>query len=82
VLYAVQGRISNELFTGRTTNAAWRDKPTFYAVSKNDRTIDPDLERFMAERMGAKTIELDASHLSIVSKAREVADLIIEATGG
>jgi hypothetical protein len=50
-------------------------------VSKNDRTINPDLERFMAQRMNAKTIELDASHLSIVSKAREVADLIIEATG-
>jgi hypothetical protein len=69
-LYAVQGRISDELFTGRTTQAAWHDKPTFYAVSKNDRTINPDLERFMAQRMNAKTIELDASHLSIVSKAR------------
>jgi pimeloyl-ACP methyl ester carboxylesterase len=80
-LYAVQGRISDELFNGRTTHAAWRDKPTFYAVSKNDRTINPDLERFMANRMGAKTTELDASHLSIVSKAREVADLIIEAAG-
>ena len=81
VLYAVQGRISDELFNGRTTQAAWRDKPTFYAVSKNDRTINPDLERFMASRMNAKTIELDASHLSIVSKPKEVADLIIEAAG-
>ena len=70
MLYAVQGRISDELFNGRTTQAAWRDKPTFYAVSKNDRTINPDLERFMAQRMNAKTIELDASHLSIVSKAQ------------
>ena len=80
-LCTVQGRISDELFNGRTTQAAWRDKPTFYAVSKNDRTINPDLERFMANRMNAKTTELDASHLSIVSKAREVADLIIEAAG-
>ncbi len=80
-LCAVQGRISDELFNGRTTQAAWRDKPTFYAVSKNDRTINPDLERFMASRMDATTIELDASHLSIVSKPREVADLIIAAAG-
>jgi pimeloyl-ACP methyl ester carboxylesterase len=43
-LYAVQGRISGELFTGRVTQAAWRTKPSSYAVSKNDRTIDPDLE--------------------------------------
>jgi pimeloyl-ACP methyl ester carboxylesterase len=78
-LYAVQGRISGELFSGKVTQAAWRTKPSFYAVSKNDRTIDPDLERFMAKRMNANTIELDASHLSIVSKAKEVADLILQA---
>jgi len=78
-LYAVQGRISGELFSGKVTQAAWRTKPSFYAVSKNDRTIDPDLERFMANRMNATTIELDASHLSIVSKAKEVADLILQA---
>jgi len=35
----------------------------------------------MAERMNASTIELDASHLSIVSRAKEVADLIIQAAG-
>ena len=51
------------------------------AVSKNDRTISPDLERFMANRMNAKTIELDASHLSIVSRAKEVSDLVLEASG-
>ena len=78
-LYAVQGRISGELFSGKVTQAAWRTKPSFYAVSKNDRTINPDLERFMAKRMNANTIELDASHLSIVSKAKEVADLILQA---
>lgn len=53
--------------------------PSFYTVSKNDRTINPDLERFMAKRMNATTIELDASHLSIISKAKEVADLIMKA---
>ncbi|MCW2627845.1 MAG: hypothetical protein QOE48_3540 [Mycobacterium sp.] len=78
-LYAVQGRISGELFSGKVTQAAWRTKPSFFAVSKNDRTINPDLERFMAKRMNANTIELDASHLSIVSKAKEVADLILQA---
>jgi pimeloyl-ACP methyl ester carboxylesterase len=78
-LYAVQGRISGELFSGKVTQAAWRSKPSFYAVSKNDRTIDPDLERFMAQRMNATTIELDASHLSMVSKANEVAELILQA---
>jgi pimeloyl-ACP methyl ester carboxylesterase len=81
VLCAVQGRVSSELFKGKTTQAAWRTKPSFYAVSTNDRTISPDLERFLAKRMNATTIELDASHLSIVSKAKDVSDLIITAAG-
>ena len=50
-------------------------------VSKQDRTIDPDLERFMAARMKATTIEVDAGHLSLVSHAPEVATLILQAAG-
>jgi len=46
------------LLTGKTKHASWRSKPSFYAVSTEDRTINPDLERFMAKRMGAKTIEV------------------------
>jgi len=67
VLYAVQGRISDTLFTAKVTQAAWRSKPSFYAVSTQDRTINPDLERFMAKRMGAQTIEIPAGHLSLIS---------------
>jgi pimeloyl-ACP methyl ester carboxylesterase len=62
--------------------AAWRSKPSWYAVSKQDRTINPDLERFMAARMKATTIELDSGHLSLVSHAPEVATLILQAAGG
>ena len=81
VLYAVQGRISDTLFAGKTTAAAWRQKPTWYAVSTQDRTISPDLQRFLAKRMKATTIELPASHLSLVSRPKEVADLILKASG-
>jgi pimeloyl-ACP methyl ester carboxylesterase len=79
VLYAVQEPFQKALLTGRTTQAAWRSKPSFYAVSSEDRTINPDLERFMAKRMGAKTIELKASHLSLISHPEEVSRLILEA---
>jgi pimeloyl-ACP methyl ester carboxylesterase len=79
VLFAVQGRISDTLFDARVTQAAWRSKPCFYQVSAQDRTINPDLERFMAKRMKARTIELPASHLGIITHAREIADLILEA---
>jgi pimeloyl-ACP methyl ester carboxylesterase len=79
VLYAVQQPFQKTLLTGRTTQAAWRSKPSFYAVSTEDRTINPDLERFMAKRMGAKTIEVKASHLSLISHPEEIAALILEA---
>jgi pimeloyl-ACP methyl ester carboxylesterase len=81
VLYAVQEPFQKALLAGKTTHAAWRSKPSFYAVSTEDRTINPDLERFMAKRMGAKTIEVKASHLSLISHPQEIADLILEAAG-
>jgi pimeloyl-ACP methyl ester carboxylesterase len=81
VLYAVQQPFQKALLTGKTTHAAWRSKPSFYAVSTEDRTINPDLERFMAKRMGAKTIEVKASHLSLISHPDTIANLILEAAG-
>jgi pimeloyl-ACP methyl ester carboxylesterase len=80
-LYAVQAPFQRALLTGRTTHAAWRSKPSFYAVSTEDRTINPDLERFMAKRMGAKTIEVRASHLSLISHPQEITHLIFAAAG-
>src|SRR6266576_2838279 len=56
VLYAVQEPTAAALFGGRTTAAAWRSKPSWYAVSKLDQTINPDLERFLAKRMNATTV--------------------------
>lgn len=80
ILYAVQGRVADTLFTSRTKVAAWRTKPSWYAVSKNDRTIAPALQRYMAARMSAHAIELESSHLSPISRPRDVAALIIRAT--
>jgi pimeloyl-ACP methyl ester carboxylesterase len=81
VLYAEQAPFARKLLAGKTTHAAWRSKPSWYAVSTEDRTINPDLERFMAKRMGAKTIEVKASHLSLISQPETIARLILEAAG-
>ncbi|MDI5973495.1 alpha/beta hydrolase [Streptomyces sp. SL13] len=78
-MYAAQGRISDSLFAGTTTVTAWQHKPTWYAVSKNDRTTSTALEQFLAARMGATTIELDSGHLSIVTHADDIARLILDA---
>jgi len=81
VLYAVQEPFQKALLTGRTSRAAWRSRPSYYAVSTEDRTINPDLQRFMAKRMGAKTIEVKASHLSLISHPDDITRLILEAAG-
>jgi pimeloyl-ACP methyl ester carboxylesterase len=81
ILYAVQEPFQKSLLAGKTTQASWRTKPSFYAVSTEDRTINPDLQRFMAKRMGARTIEVQASHVSLISQPQVIADLILEAAG-
>src|SRR5262249_27513575 len=66
-LYDVQGRVAETLFSTRVTAAAWKSKPCWYAVSTNDRTTSPDLQRFLAARMNATTVEIDSGHLSLVT---------------
>ncbi|MEH2482842.1 pimeloyl-ACP methyl ester carboxylesterase [Nitrobacteraceae bacterium AZCC 2146] len=79
VLYAVQEPTAASLFSERTTATAWHSKPSWYAVSKLDQTITSDLERFLAKRMNATTVELEAGHLSLVSRPKEIAGLILAA---
>ena len=59
----------------------WKTIPSFYQVSTNDEAIDPKLQRLFARRMGAQTIEIAASHVSLVSKSGAVAELIERAAG-
>ena len=80
-LYAVQGHIAATLFDDLTTVAAWRSKPSWYAISKRDRTTSPALEHFLAKRMKAKTIELNSGHLSLITHPRQITELILRAAG-
>lgn len=80
-LYAVQQPIAAALFGGRTTTAAWKTKPSWYAVSRDDQTTSPELQRFLAQRMDATTVELDSGHLSLVSHPQEIAGMILQAAG-
>lgn len=80
-LYATQQPIAKTLFGERTTAAAWRSKPSWYAVSKADLMTSPDLQRFLANRIHAATVELDSGHLSLISHAKAIAGLILAAAG-
>jgi pimeloyl-ACP methyl ester carboxylesterase len=64
------------LFAHNAEGVAWRSKPSWYVVANNDRTVHPDLERFVAERMAATTYEVDSSHVPMLSHPDLVLDVI------
>lgn len=78
-MVATQGPTHGSIFTAAITKPAWHEKPSWYAVSLNDRTINPEYEKHAAAKMGATTIELPASHVAMLAKPNEVADLILQA---
>ncbi|HKQ01454.1 MAG TPA: alpha/beta hydrolase [Actinomycetes bacterium] len=76
VLASVQKPIAARSFTDLAGPPAWRTLPSWFLVSTQDRMINPDLERFMADRIGATTVEVRSSHASPASHPDVVARLI------
>jgi pimeloyl-ACP methyl ester carboxylesterase len=79
VVWATHFAPAADLFNQKVEGTAWRSKPSWYIVAKNDRTIQPELQRFLAKRMGATTTEIDSSHVPMLSKASVVLDVIRKA---
>ena len=68
-----------DLFTQKVEGTAWRTKPSWYIVASQDRTVHPELERFVAKRMGATTVEVASSHVPMLSNPSLVLDVIRKA---
>jgi pimeloyl-ACP methyl ester carboxylesterase len=60
-------------------NVAWRSKPSWFIVATKDQTVHPDLQRFLAKRMGATVVEVESSHVPMLSKPDVVIDVIRKA---
>jgi pimeloyl-ACP methyl ester carboxylesterase len=82
VLAAVQSPIAGAIFGAPGGHPAWRDVPSWYQVSRDDQVLSPALQRFLAARMHAHTIELSSSHASPISQPRAIAELIERAACG
>jgi pimeloyl-ACP methyl ester carboxylesterase len=76
LVWATQGVPAADLFTQKLPGTAWRTKPSWYVVANHDRTVQPDLERFVAKRMGAHTYDLDSSHVAMLAQPDAVLDVI------
>lgn len=71
--------ISEKALGAMVTEAAWRSKPSWYAVATEDHKINPDFERYLAKRAGSTTVEIKGSHAVYVSQPKAVAELIEKA---
>ena len=67
---------SKEIFTAKVGDPAWRWKKSWSIVATQDRAINPDLERSMAQRAGSKVTEITASHVVFASQPEKTADVI------
>jgi pimeloyl-ACP methyl ester carboxylesterase len=79
LVWSVQGVPALDLFNQKMKGTAWKSKPTWYIVAKNDKTVHPELERFVAKRMRATVTELDSSHVPMLSQPQRVIDVILAA---
>src|SRR5947208_8967014 len=76
LVWATQCVPDADLFNAKVAGTAWKSKPSWYIVAKNDRTVHPDMERFFAKRMGAKVTEVASSHVPMLSHPDVVIDVI------
>lgn len=79
MVWATQTVPLADLFNQPVNGAAWKSKPTYYVLGANDRTVHPDLQRFVAKRMNATVTELPSSHVPMLSQPQRVYEVIREA---
>ena len=79
VMGATQKPIAGSAFSQSVEAAAWKHIPSYYLVATGDRAIKPELQRHMAQRIGARVTEVDASHVPFLSQPEAVARVILDA---
>jgi pimeloyl-ACP methyl ester carboxylesterase len=82
VVWATAYPPAASLFSSNAPGVAWKTKPSWYIVANNDQSVNPELERFAAKRMGATTYDIDSSHVPMLSQPGFVLDVIRAAAAG
>lgn len=71
-----------DIFDQKIEGTAWKSKPSWFIVAKNDQTVNPELERFAAKRMNAEITELESDHVPMLSHPKDVLKVIRAAVEG
>ncbi|MFJ7496386.1 alpha/beta fold hydrolase [Streptomyces sp. NPDC097727] len=79
LLEVTQRPAATTAFSEKAKVAAWKQIPSWALVGRQDKTINPDQERFQAKRAGSHTVEINSSHVSLIAHPEAVADLILQA---
>ena len=79
ILHALQPPLGATTFSDKVTQAAWADRPNWYVISTEDRAVSVELQHALSKTLMARTTELNASHMSLLSNPRAVADVILDA---
>ncbi|MBN8750494.1 Alpha/beta hydrolase family protein [Xylophilus ampelinus] len=79
VLAAVSPPLGASTFGDKVTQAAWQTRPNWYVLSTDDRAVSVELQHELVARLKARTTELAASHMSLLSQPQAVADVILDA---
>jgi pimeloyl-ACP methyl ester carboxylesterase len=79
VVWATYFAPDADLFNQKVDGTAWKSKPSWSIVATEDRTVHPNLERFLAKRMFATTVEVKSSHVAMLSRPQLVIDMIRKA---
>jgi pimeloyl-ACP methyl ester carboxylesterase len=80
-VWATHAAPAADLFNQKVEGTAWKTKPSWYVLATKDRTVHPELQRFVAKRMGATTVEVVSSHVPMLSNPGVVLDVIRKAAG-
>jgi len=81
LIFATQNPLAGAALGAEITSPAWREKPSWYLLASEDRTIHPELQQKMSARMSATVLTVASSHLPMLSHPQAVADLIGQAAG-
>ncbi|WP_397448586.1 alpha/beta fold hydrolase [Pseudomonas sp. NA-150] len=79
LVWATHAAPAADLFGQQAEGTAWRSKPSWYIVANDDQTVHPELQRFVAKRMGATTVETNSSHVPMLSQPEFVLEVIRKA---
>jgi pimeloyl-ACP methyl ester carboxylesterase len=79
VMAATQRPVAATAFTDVSGPPAWKMLPSWAVVATGDKAAGSDVVRSMAQRAGADILEVEGSHVIMISQPQVVADLILKA---